>query len=153
MVETLERLLDPVRGQSVPGRPARDGFRNSIGRGDGVAKDLARLWRKVVNTREGRALVEILVASRTNPQLRQRIAPSLQTYNEQINRNILSLYTAPEVQDDVPMLWSICRTFLRGLHTHVPYETNPEQIDRMIERFGEIMAPHLAAQPSNGARQ
>jgi len=144
MVETLERLLDPVRGQPGTGDAAPTGLARMAGQGRGIQEDLHFLWRKVVNTSEGRALLEILVASRTDAQLRTRIAPSLETYNSQINSNILNLYAATGDQpDDIQMMWSICRCFLRGLHTQSPYETDPEAINRMVDRFGQMIAPHM----------
>ncbi len=146
MVETLERLLDPVRGRTTAPQPAMPDILRIGGQGNGIQSDLLRLWKKVVNTREGRALVEILVAARTDRTLHQQIAPSLHAYNAEISDNIASLYQTDAGQnDEIPALWSICRVFLRGLHTHSPFEQDPKAIDAMIARFGEIMAPHMLA--------
>lgn len=144
MVETLERLLDPVRGQ--PGATkALTGAQTSRGKGDGIETDLARLWRRVVNTKEGRALIELLVASRTHPVLAERAAPSLQAYNKEINANILGLYGSPDGSDAVVTIWTICRAFLRGLQLQQQFEDQPEAVDKAIKKFGEILAPHLFA--------
>lgn len=148
MVETAERLLDPVRGQH--GHRARAAPRSALkltaGKGDGVQADLVRLWARVVNTREGRALLEILMAARTDLALQQKIAPSLKGYDDQINHNILSLYrSTSRGDDDVATLWTICRAFLRGLHLQRRFDDNPKRIRQVIERFGEIMAPHMSA--------
>jgi AcrR family transcriptional regulator len=144
MVETAERLLDPVRGQSGP--RAKSVPRLSAGHGDGVQADLVRLWTRVVNTREGRALLEILIAARTDLALQQKIAPSLKAYDNDINRNILGLYrSVHRGDDDVATLWTICRAFLRGLHLQRRFDDNPQKIRQVIERFGELMAPHMSA--------
>jgi AcrR family transcriptional regulator len=149
MVETAERLLDPVRGQSGP--RAKSALRLSAGKGDGVQADLVRLWTKVVNTREGRALLEILIAARTDLALQGKIAPSLKAYDTEINRNILGLYQSTcRGDDDVAALWTICRAFLRGLHLQRRFDDNPKKIRQVIERFGEIMAPHMSARDSSG---
>lgn len=145
MVRTLEHLLDPVRGPSSPMADA--GLLQKRGAATSLSDDLSNLWRRIINTREGRALIEILVASRTDAPLRAQIAPTLQTYNDEANRNILHLYSAPSGHD-VALLWSICRSFMRGLHTHSPFERDPENIEKMVDLFGQIMAPHLAIQPT-----
>ncbi|MCB1367401.1 MAG: TetR/AcrR family transcriptional regulator [Rhodobacteraceae bacterium] len=150
MVETLERLLDPVRG----GTHAPDAIGQATGRGDGIAADMARLWSKVLNTGPGRALVEILVAARTDAALSARIQPSLTAYNDQINVNIHSLYQSPTGDaDDIKVLWTICRTFLRGLHLQARFEDNPRQIQRLLERFARIMEPHMTARSQTKAER
>lgn len=142
MVETLERLLDPVRGDNAK---ADDAIRHATGRGDGIAADMVRLWSKVLNTRPGRALVEILVAARTDATLRARIQPSLTAYNDQINANISALYQSAGDDDDIQVLWTICRTFLRGLHLQARFEDNPAHIRHLLDRFAAIMEPHMTA--------
>lgn len=144
MVQTLERLLAPVRGPSGPGDDA--GLIRPAGEGRDVATELTRLWAGVINTRQGRALMEILVASRTDETLRARITPALQDYNDTFNRNIAHLYDAVSGDaDDLALLWSICRSFMRGLHSQAPYERDPEVMTRLVDRFAEIMAPHMRA--------
>ena len=149
MVETLERLLDPVRGSTVSADTESrhiDSLHKNAAQADGLEHDLARLWSKVVNTPEGRALMEILVAARTDSHLHDRIAPTLQKYNSDISRNVLKFYTDPNDQStDISALWSICRIFMRGLHTQSPFETDPEAVSNLINRFGQIMAPHMTA--------
>lgn len=139
MVKTLERLLDPVRGSNIVRTRSR-----SAGKGDGLALDLMRLWRGVVNTREGRALFEILSAARTDATLRAGISPSLATYNRDINLNIVRLYRSVERGDqDVIILWGMCRAFLRGLHVQERFDGNPDTTQQMIERFAELIGPQM----------
>jgi AcrR family transcriptional regulator len=146
MVETLERLLDPVRGQINPPTHAPDALGRAMAGPGGIADDLERLWYKVLNTVEGRALVEILVAARTDRELGARIGPSLTAYNRQINANIQGFYAAATGDDnDVAMLWTICRTFLRGLHLQARFEDNPEAIRALLQRFAQVMAPQMTA--------
>ena len=144
MVQTVERLLAPVRGPSGPGDDA--GLIHPAGAERDVAAELTRLWAEVINTRQGRALMEILVASRTDDALRARITPALQEYNDAFNHNIAHLYDAISGDTgDLALLWSICRSFMRGLHSQAPYERDPEVMTRMVARFAEIMAPHMRA--------
>lgn len=133
IVEAVERLLDPVRD---PSRAASTGD---------VADDLTRMWSRIVNTKEGRALFEILVAARTRPALREKISPGLTRYNSEVNRNALAVYSAPADagDDDVALLWTICRTFMRGLHVQQRFAADETEIAQVISRFVQLIAPHL----------
>ena len=155
MVKTLEHLLAPVRGTSVPGDQDSNLLRPSEG-SDCLQEQLHALWSRVINTREGRALMEILVAARTDLALSTRITPSLWSYNDEFNRNIANLYQAAAGhEDELALLWSICRSFMRGLHTQTPYERDPKIITKMVDLFGRIMAPHISARscPKQGQGQ
>jgi len=149
MVRTLEHLLAPVRGPQKAGEASH--LLRKGAHGDDLTGELHRLWARVINTREGRAVMEILVASRTDPPLRKRITPSLWDYNDTFNRNIANLYSAPS-GEDLALLWSICRSFMRGLHSQAPYEQDPEIITKMVDLFGRIMTPHLAARADPGGQ-
>jgi AcrR family transcriptional regulator len=139
MVETVERLLDPVRDPLGAGKS-----RSHAERQDSVESDLMRLWSKAVNTPEGRALVEILVAARTDTRLQRRIAPSLARYNDDINQGVLAFYASVDLDDaDVVTLWTICRVFLRGLHIQERFDGRPEATSRIMSRFADIIGPHL----------
>jgi AcrR family transcriptional regulator len=152
MVKTLEHLLAPVRGTALAGDQEVNLLRPSDG-SDSLQEQLHALWSRVINTREGRALMEILVAARTDKDLSQRISPSLHAYNDDFNRNIANLYQAAEGhEDELALLWSICRSFMRGLHTQVPYERDPKIITKMVDLFGRIMAPHMSARSLQGDR-
>lgn len=142
MVETVERLLDaarsPVRGRGRSGN--RSGRRRRT-----AEADILRLWKDVVDTPEGRALVEILVAARTDETLHLRIAPSLRTYHHDIGQGVLALYVSVDRDDDdVTLLWSICRVFLRGLHMQERFETDPGATDRIMQRFAEIIGEQMS---------
>lgn len=146
MVETVERLLEaarpPVRGRTRPGGGIA-GQAKAAGRT--AEADILGLWHHVVNTPEGRALVEILVAARTDRTLHLRIAPSLRAYHHDINRGVLALYESVDRDDDdVAMLWSICRVFLRGLHMQERFETDPDATEKIMRRFAEIIGRQMA---------
>jgi AcrR family transcriptional regulator len=149
MVRTLEHLLAPVRGPKEAGETGH--ILRKGAQGDDLPGELHHLWARVINTREGRAVMEILVASRTDAALRNRITPSLWDYNDTFNRNIANLYSAPS-GEDLALLWSICRSFMRGLHSQAPYERDPEIITKMVDLFGRIMTPHLAARAHPGGQ-
>ncbi|MEP2717343.1 TetR/AcrR family transcriptional regulator [Pseudophaeobacter sp.] len=149
MVKTLEHLLAPVRGPKQPGDEAS--LLRHVEEAATLQEELHLLWRRVINTREGRALMEILVAARTDAALSERITPALWAYNDDFNRNIAHLYQASQGhEEDLALLWSICRSFMRGLHTQAPYERDPKIITKMVDLFGRIMAPHMSARTDQG---
>lgn len=134
MVETVERLLAPARPKS------------GVSRASSPEKDLLKLWARVVDTKEGRALVEILVAARTDEGLQARIAPSLKRYNDGFNAEIVRLYSSVDLDDeDVATLWTICRVFLRGLHMQEQFDSKPGRISKIMKRFAQIIGPHMRA--------
>ena len=143
IIETLERLLDPVRGKKVlGGKPIiKIDDRNT----ENFRNNLIRLWINIVNTPEGRALVEILIIARTDKKLFEKINTSLKKYNSEINKNISSIYEVISSNQihDVQLNWTICRTFMRGLHIHARFEEDDGVIEQIMERFADIMAPHF----------
>ena len=143
IIETLERLLDPVRGKKALGSQPiiKIDDRNT----ENFRNNLIRLWINVVNTPEGRALVEILIIARTDKTLFEKINSSLKKYNSEINTNISSIYEVISSREihDVQLNWTICRTFMRGLHIHARFEEDDGVIEQIMERFADIMAPHF----------
>lgn len=135
MVATLITLLKPVRGGREKLFPALQG--------DTIRDDLVRLWHRIVDTMEGRALVELLVAARTDGALRMRIAPELAAYDRDVNAHFAAFYHPANAGDDVATLWAICRVFLRGLHIQRQFDAT--SIDPMIETFAALMADQIIA--------
>ncbi len=137
MAATAERLLDtalePARRRDP--RPARD--------------QILSAWRRIVNTPEGRAFVEILVATRTDAALRARISPFLKSWDARVGAAVARVFRTPE--DDAARVWAICRTFLRGLVIHERFVEDPEELTQMVERFADILAPHLQTIPPEDA--
>lgn len=138
MVETAERLLQPV---TTPRRRPDAGAADPERRGDTVEADIVWMWEKMVDTREGRALLEILVASRTDAALKNRIAGNFLDWNSRINRALAAGYSAfpagAEAQEEI---WTLCRVFLRGLNTQSPFEPDREARRRLVRRFARMIA-------------
>jgi AcrR family transcriptional regulator len=103
---------------------------------------LAHSWRRVMNTPEGRALLEILMACRTDPALHAALKPDLRDWDARIGAAVEARYVG-DGDGDAALLWSICRSFLRGLMLHERYAEGPEDLSRMITRFAAIMEAHL----------
>ncbi|MCB1364136.1 MAG: TetR/AcrR family transcriptional regulator [Rhodobacteraceae bacterium] len=140
IVETLRRVLASTRhGQGLAG--AR---RGGDGGGASMERDLLSLWSHLVDRPEGRAMVEILVAARTDARLRAKIEPLLRTYEAEIGQDVLEIYeSAGGSDEDVIQIWAICRIFMRSLHLQQRFDPDPEAARAMVRRFAELVAPHL----------
>jgi AcrR family transcriptional regulator len=139
VAETAMRLLQVALG---PVKLRRQG--NSGAGAKPTDKLLMESWTKVANTPEGRAFVEIIVACRTDRQLYDVLADDLHDWNDQSSASLMELYRgSDEAEDDAALLWSICRTFIRGLVIHERFVSDPDYLARMMDRFAGIMSAHL----------
>ncbi len=139
IVAVVDRLLDPDPDAGDAGLHPH--IARIAGRRDGPA-DFAHLWAKVVNTREGRALFEILVATRTDKALKNRVRPQLERYNSEINRSIGALFSADHAAiDELATLWTMCRALMHGLHVQNLFDRDPQVANRVVQRFSELIAP------------
>lgn len=141
VAETAMRLLD--RAMEVS-RKRRLPAISPDGSANPVEAYLVRTWKKVVNTPQGRALVEILVAMRTDPELQALLADRLAAWDAEVSRTIAEVF-APASGDeaDLAIVWTICRTFLRGLFIQQRFTADADALPAIMKRFAEIIAPHL----------
>jgi len=115
---------------------------------------LTESWRKIVNTPEGRAFIEIIVACRTDRALYDVLADDLYSWNEDSARSVRALYRGSDpAEDDAALLWSICRTFIRGLVIHERFVSDPDYLARMMDRFAGIMSVHLTLHETTDERE
>lgn len=146
VTETANRLLRrAVKALDNRHSPAALRRENNIG--DDVATMetyLLDTWKRVVNTKEGRALVEILMATRTDPELHRQLADHLIEWDRRISESIATQFVATSGdEDDVKIVWSICRTFLRGLIIQQRYTSDTETLDVFMKRFAQMVSPHI----------
>ena len=126
-------LLDPVR-RDTPDPTVRSLFLYS--------------WKKFVNTEPYRALLEILNAARTDENLRQRISDKLQAWNKAMDEQAVETYRSIGVgNEDVKMLLTMTRSFMRGLVIQDRYGTDPSENIRLVERWIDLVAPLLEVRP------
>lgn len=136
IVATLDRLLIVTINPSLPSKDKEAEA--------GLVEDLHFIATGLSRSREGRALVEILVAMRTDRNLNNRVAPRLHEWDQLIGTAILGYYEARSGNDeDLVLIWTIIRSFLRGLILQEPFTPNDRHIEQMVSRFGEIMTPLL----------
>jgi AcrR family transcriptional regulator len=105
------------------------------GRG-GLGDVIRRSWREQFRTPEYAALLEILIAARTDEQLRNRIAPTLDEWRLSIDREIGALLAADgRSKAELETLLTLGRAVMTGLLVHDDLTREPRRIERAIERF------------------
>lgn len=135
MVATAQHLLDAAL------RPTRRARQS----GD-LSGLITYYWTRIVNTREGRAFVEILIACRTDPDLQNALGSLFSDWEDEISRAARDTFDA-HPPEDVELLWSITRAFLRGLIVHAQFTDDPAHLDKMIQRFSALLSETLTLKP------
>jgi AcrR family transcriptional regulator len=135
----VETLLGRTLARTFP-------LRDEPGRSDEeiVASELRAVWTNFIDTGAYRALLEILVAARTDEQLRARIEPMLHGYNQQLDQYERLCYE-PVSGDpaDVEVLLVMNRALMRGLVIQDRYVADPSYTLRIIDRWISLAAPLL----------
>jgi AcrR family transcriptional regulator len=109
-----------------------------------IEDDLYRLWDRIVNTHQMRALIEILVASRTDLALSKRVKDELVRWNDRLNEAAFENYEAVEGGDEeLRRIWTIARVFFRGLTTHDAFVRPGESHRDLVDTFVTMVAPKL----------
>lgn len=138
MTATAEYLL----GRTLT-RPDRRGAK-AASETERVAADLLTNWTYFINTPQYRALLEILIASRTDKKLRAQIEDTLHAYHARSVAHMLETYeSATGREEDAELLPWMSNIFFRGLLIQDQYSADPERQQRMVERWIEIVAPLL----------
>ncbi|VAW03684.1 Transcriptional regulator, AcrR family [hydrothermal vent metagenome] len=148
IVETTNRILRPVA--NLPKEPVpSEGQSSKEYELSMIKTELRRVWEQVANTAEARALLEILVAFRTDTKLRERIKPDLVRWNARMQQSILSGYASADGDDErLDRIWQIVRVFYRGLITQNAFVEDPGSLDEIMEEFVNMLAPMMQLRQS-----
>lgn len=134
MVATAVRLLE---------RPFMQP-RKSDNRPTSVGNAILQHWKKLANTEAYLALLEILIASRTDLELESRIKDKLAAWNIAIDQQMLRTFCSRNgTDDDVVAILTMSRSLMRGLVIQDRYSTNPEKTLNLINRWIEFIEPEL----------
>ncbi len=135
IVATIAQLLSVTLRPALPSKKTR--------RTD-IHADIHYIATTHTRSFLGHALVEVLVAIRTDKTLHLRVQAELQKWNDDIDKAILGYYKSTHHDDeDVILLWTIARTFLRGLVLQEGFTPDRDRIEKIIRRFSELLEPHL----------
>ena len=96
------------------------------------------IWRKLVNTPPYLALLEILIAARTDNALKERIKSTLSEWNKTFENQAIENYQAKKVDEDVSQLMKMTRNFLRGLVLQKHYEPVLDETPQ-LERWANFL--------------
>ena len=131
-MELLSNALEPAEHRSKARTPMP------------VRDLILSAWDSVVNSAGGRAMVEILVACRSDRALHDHLMAHLRDWDRISRQSITRLYVGAGADpDDAEVLWSITRTFLRGLILHEQFAGDPAYLARMVDRFATMMESQL----------
>ena len=124
--------------------------------GADVRARLLDVWEHLANTRAYLALLEILIASRTDKLLHARIAGELEASIREIDAYFLPFYGELTGADceDVMDLMTANRCLMRGLLIEEQYGLSKSRQRRVFERWLDLLAPELerASAPPQAAR-
>ena len=95
---------------------------------------------QLVNTPEGRAFFEILVACRTDKELKKALENDIRSWEKEIGEKVKDIYK-DKVGDanEAVMIWSITRIFLRGLLVQERFIEDPKKVNEIVERFADML--------------
>jgi len=109
-----------------------------------VEEALAKSWKKMTNTPAYRALLEILIAARTDKKLQERISDNLHRWNKAMDQQAIENYQSVAGDDeDVVALLTMTRSLMRGLVIQDSYSEDPSENDRHVARWVKLIAPQL----------
>lgn len=128
---TAERLLS--RTANEPSDPP-----------DSVEETLRQQWRRMMNTGPYRALLEILIAARTDRELQTRVSDNLLAWGRTHDRQSIERFRSVGRDDeDVRLLTTLTRSVMRGLVIQDQYVADPRENLKVLERWIELVAPLL----------
>jgi AcrR family transcriptional regulator len=112
---------------------------------------LLAFWDRMTNTSAYLALLEILIAARTDQILQARIADGLKTSIQEIDEHFLPGYgdLTEQDQDDLLLLMTANRCLMRGLLIENQYGIEPDRQRQVLERWFDLLAPELEAKTSH----
>lgn len=107
---------------------------------DAFAEVVRRSWREQFCTDEFAALLEILTASRTDPNLLERITPAMQNWHVQIDAELTELLPSTKrTAQELDAILSISRAMMTGLLMQEHLVKDEQHIDFVIEKWIEMV--------------
>ena len=109
-----------------------------------VEEALIAPWKHMTNTPAYRALLEILIAARTDEKLQDRISDDLHRWNKALDEQAVETFESVDGSDkDVVALLTMTRSLMRGLVIQDRYSENPKESDAHVRRWAKLIAPQL----------
>jgi AcrR family transcriptional regulator len=111
----------------------------------GFPELVERLWKHFIGSRRYQAVLELMNASRTDPELQSRITPTLDRWNRIIDERMARLFSSVSGDpSEVALLMQMTRALLRGLALRDGGPLPPAMVRRMLERWAQLVEPCLS---------
>ena len=113
------------------------------------------VWDRLSNTSAYLALLEILIAARTDKVLYARIATNLNEWIHEVDEHFLPFYgeLAKTDRDDLKLLMTANRCLMRGLLIEEQYGLSKSGQRQVLERWLDLVAPELEKMAAMAALQ
>ena len=130
---TVDRLLNRAISDHKPSTSLRS-----------VEAEMLWSWKKMVDTKQYRALLEVLNAARTDTKLEHRISGDLLAWGRALDQQAIDKYQAVDGDEqDVRALMRMTRSFMRGLVIEEQYAQDTSENLDQINRWIGLVAPLL----------
>jgi len=138
MTATADRILS-----NATFAPILEGRKPDVSRS--VRDEIYQIWQKFVNTDEYRALLEILIAIRTDLELQSRLSPHLKEWEKKRLYAAVSQYQAVNGDDEeVKILMTMTTSLMRGLIVQGQYNEDPSFSRKVVEYWLDIISSKLS---------
>jgi len=113
------------------------------------------VWDRLTNTSAYLALLEILIAARTDKVLYARIATNLNEWIHDVDEHFLPFYgeLAKTDRDDLMLLMTANRCLMRGLLIEEQYGLTKARQRQVLERWLDLVAPELEKMAAMAAQR
>jgi len=139
MTAAADRLLSNATFSPIIDKARTSKHRN-------VRSEIQQIWEKFVNTDEYRALLEILIAIRTDHELQDRLSPRLKEWERQRLAAAIKQYQAKDGSDeDVKILMTMTTSLMRGLIVQGQYNEDPAFSSKVVEHWLDFISEKLMA--------
>lgn len=137
MAATAERILS--NAESAPNNSSADNEQSR-----NVREEIGLIWHRYVNTDEYRALLEVLIAIRTDTELQTRLSPHLKAWEQSRLSNVVQQYQAPDGdEEEVKVLMTLTTSLMRGLIVQGEYSEDPNFNTKVVDYWLDIIASRL----------
>lgn len=146
IVETFAFLLqEPADALVRRAAVAETHLQEDGGATDSFATSLIWMWRRLIDTREGNAFLEILIALRTDTALKKRMGAEIYDWNERIEilfKHHFQAFAAGVSTDRYERVMLLARILLRGLLVHKELEGSNFDAESLLTGFADMVSAY-----------
>lgn len=114
-----------------------------LGSRQGFAAVIRRSWKEQFQSPEYAALLEILVAARTEPTLSARLEPLLEAWRADVEAELIDLLPTDMKRRQLDAVLTISRCLMTGLVVQDSLARDPTSMERSIDAWLELVEPRM----------